>query len=128
DLNRLAVEKDFLFQREERIGGPGADRHRSLPASWCAHSVQHVFMRDHRRTLARAGADRSHDIATGYRTAGPGEVLVPSGVIWMDVGIDNVAERLGGELPDRRQNLVAQLGELRIDQQDALVAHLQGDV
>ena len=42
--------------------------------------------------------------------------------------IYDVADWLIGELPDRREDLVTQRRELRIDQQHSLVTGLYGDV
>ena len=104
--------------------GHAADRKWRLRPGRRAHPVEDVFVGDHGGASRRICAD----VAAGNRLANLGEVLVAPDVIGMGVGVDDVADRLVGELPDLRQNLVAHLREGRVDQQHPVVSHLNGDV
>ena len=56
-----------------------------------------------------------------------GEFGVAGGMVAMDVGVDQEADRRLADAPDRRQHLVAELGVLGIDHQDAVGAGQHAD-
>src|SRR5690606_35240648 len=63
-----------------------------------------------------------------YHAAGETQVRVAAGVIAVMMRVDDVADRLVGELPDRGEDLVGERSELRVDDQHAVVADLHGNV
>ena len=100
------------------------------PAAVCrrrAHPLEHVVVRDDLRAL-RGVLDVAGDVAAGDRAAGLADVLVAADVIGVDVRVDDVADRSARQRADRRQNLVRQRRVLRVDDEHAVLADLDGDV
>ena len=76
------------------------------------------------RRVGGRGSDVADDVAAGTVSAGLGDRLVAADVIAMKVRVDDVADRLVAQRADRRQQLVAHVGELRVDDHHAVVADL----
>ncbi len=49
-------------------------------------------------------------------------------MIRIETGVNDIADRLVGQLPDGRDDLIAQRRVLSVHQQHAAISHLQGDV
>ena len=107
----LTVEVKVPRLLEERIQwhfGDGTGRFR--------HPRGHVFVCD---DCGRIPVD-------GHARLGDG--LVAARVIRVRVGVDHPANRLRGQLPDRRKNLVAHRRDTGIHHQDPLIAGLHRNV
>ena len=72
--------------------------------------------------------DGAQDIAACDIAAGLGNGCVSTHVIRMRMGTDHVTDRPVGQLPNRRQQPVAQFFPQGIDDEHALLAHLNGCV
>jgi hypothetical protein len=130
-LHGLAVDEHVLAVLAGRRGirrrGPHGFRKLRLPARRRAHAVLHVlFGQD-----GRAAAVRRHVVqAAGRhdRFARARELLVAAHVVQVGVGVDDVADRLSGELSDLGQHQIGPLGEAGVHDHDAVGADLDGDV
>ena len=56
-----------------------------------------------------------------------GKERIARGVVAMNVGVDEIADRPRADAPDRCQDLVAELGVLRIDHEDAVRSREHAD-
>ena len=123
-LNGLSIHEQILLLGEKGIGRPGIERHSRL---LLRHSQENVLVSNDPGAFARIG-DGSRDVSSRDGAARPREVRVAPGVIAVDVGVDDVANGLVRQLPNRREHLAAEFGKHGIDHDHPVVADLDGDV
>ena len=122
DLDTFSIEKPVFVGRESFFR-PRVERSRALPARGRTHFFQYVLMRDDgRRFRQTAGKDIGE--LQRNRIAGFANRHVPACVIRMEVGIDNVSDRLVRDSPDGGQQLRTESGVLRIDDSDGMLVYL----
>ena len=116
-LDRLAVEVQILAAAEVGIAGLRNEGNLGLAGRRIDHALEHVIVRQDLHDLPLQIARRVADVALILSAAEAGQRFVASGVLGMEVGVDDVAERLVGQLADRRQNFLRQRRGSGIHQQ-----------
>src|SRR5262249_2732565 len=133
DLNRLAVEKYVLLPPGVGLSRPRGARQWRRLAGWSAPARQHRFRGDDRGGALIAHRSRQAErISTlrhrEYRHACLRELLISADMIEIRAGVDDVADWLIGQLPDRRKDAGGELGCTGVHEHDAVGTDLRGDI
>ncbi len=94
------------------------------------HPIQDILLRDDSRAL-RGIVDVTGDVAASDGFAGLGYLFVATGVIGVNVSVDDVANQgtIGiSKFADRGQNVITHLRQTRVHQQYAIRSHRDRDV
>ncbi len=124
-LNRFAVGEHLFPIAGEGVGGPRADRQQRRLTGGRAEREQHGLVSDDRRPRAR-GISRHAPAARS--TACLRQCLIAADVVEARAGVEDVADRLVGELTNRGEDFVRVHRSTAVNHQDAVVADLRCDV
>src|SRR5262245_44415426 len=126
DLNGFVIKENFLVVTEKGLGRPRREWCGRLLSGRRAHLREDVLVSDDtRRRRREARVARS---VAAQPLAGLGDEFVATDVVGMYVSVDQDANRLVGNLPNSRDDLIAEPARPGIDEQDSLVADLDCDV
>ena len=128
DVHRLVIEPQSLAIAKEGIGRPGVCGCRRLISGSHAHAIEQRLVGNNRGAFGSirdvAGNIRSRD-----GDAGRAQLRVPTGVIRMNMRIDDVLQGLvWSQFADGCDHFIGGLRESGVDDQDAHLAHLHRDV
>ena len=124
-LNRFAVEEQVFPRVEKRVRGERRRRQRRIGITIRLSAFSWAMMR---AVSGCRGADVANDVAAGAGPPGLGDRFIAAGVIAVHMRVDDPADRLIRQLPDRVESLPAERSELRVDDHDPFGSREHGRI